>query len=152
ERGHELCILPDTRPPENPRPLPKAMAEGLYRRLSRPAEVHARQMWPPDFTPPPSGRWVMMQPWEFGSLPKSWIAPMSRLVDEIWVTTAFVRDCYVKSGIPADRVHVVPLGIDTKRFHPDSPPLPLKTKKRFKVLFVGGTIFRKGIDVLLDAY
>jgi tetratricopeptide (TPR) repeat protein len=30
--------------------------------------------------------------------------------------------------------------------------LPLPTKKKFKFLFVGGTIFRKGPDILLDAF
>ena len=32
------------------------------------------------------------------------------------------------------------------------PPLPLQTDKSFKFLFVGGTIWRKGIDLLLKAY
>src|SRR5262249_49408125 len=147
ERGHELSILPDSRPPENS--LPNPLTDHFFRPLSRPADVHIRQKWPPDWTSPPAGHWVVMQPWEFGSLPKSWVGPMTELADEIWAYTAFVRDCCIKSSVPADRVHVVPLGIDTNRFHQDNPPLPLRTKKRFKFLFVGGTIFRKGIDVLL---
>ena len=32
------------------------------------------------------------------------------------------------------------------------PALPLPTRKAVKFLFVGGTIHRKGIDVLLEAY
>ena len=93
-----------------------------------------------------------MQPWEFGSLPRSWIGPMSDEVDEVWAYSRFVRDCYIASGVPADRVHVVPLGVDPRRFHPGAKPFPLKTTKPFKFLFVGGTIHRKGIDVLLKAY
>src|SRR5205807_2322113 len=38
------------------------------------------------------------------------------------------------------------------RFHPGIPAYPLRTRKGFKFLFVGGTIQRKGIDILLDAY
>src|SRR5262249_25267682 len=37
-------------------------------------------------------------------------------------------------------------------FHPEVKLFPLQTSKRFKFLFVGGTIQRKGIDVLLAAY
>jgi len=50
-------------------------------------DVHVRHQWPPQFTPPPAGPLVIMQHWEFGSLPRSWIEPMSRQVDAVWVAT-----------------------------------------------------------------
>ena len=115
-------------------------------------KVHVRHHWPPNFTPPASGHWVMIQPWEFGSLPEKWIRPMSTQLDEIWVPSSYVKECYVRSGVPKDRVQVVPNGVDVDTFSPSAKPYPLKTKKSFKFLFVGGTIGRKGIDVLLDAY
>src|SRR3970282_2327519 len=49
-------------------------------------------------------------------------------------------------------VHVLPVGIDPQGFHLHVPPARLKTKKTFRFLFVGGTIYRKGIDLLLEAY
>src|SRR5262249_2135899 len=58
----------------------------------------------------------------------------------------------VASGVPEDRVVVVPNGVDPDRFRPGLAPLALSTSKRVKLLFVGGTIPRKGFDVLLDAY
>lgn len=128
------------------------IAANLNRPLSRPAEVHVRHQWPPDFNPPAEGHWVIIQPWEFGSLPRRWVDVMRTQVDEVWVPSHFVRQSYVGSGVPADRVHVVPNGVNTGRFRPAAPPLPLQTKKRFKFLFVGGTIGRKGIDVLLESY
>ena len=67
-------------------------------------------------------------------------------------TANFVRECYLAGGVPADRVHVVPLGVDCRALSPRATPLPVPTRKRFKFLFVGGTIHRKGIDVLLDAW
>jgi len=63
-----------------------------------------------------------------------------------------VKTCYVSSGIDPEKVHIIPLGINPELFRPDVPPVHLKTKKKFKFLFVGGTIWRKGIDILLDAY
>jgi predicted O-linked N-acetylglucosamine transferase (SPINDLY family)/GT2 family glycosyltransferase len=154
ERGHEVSLLPtDAREgPVRPVPLHPLLAERLNRPLSRPAEVHVRHGWPPDFQPPPSGRWVLIQPWEFGSLPRAWVDPLLRSVDEVWAYTEHVRRCYLEAGLPEERVHVVPLGVDDARFRPDAPPLRLRTGRGFKFLFVGGTIHRKGIDLLLDVY
>jgi glycosyltransferase involved in cell wall biosynthesis len=154
-RGHEVSLLPRHFPTEAgvPRlPAPPALAARFRAPLSRPCDVHVRHRWPPDFEPPPAGRWVLMQPWEFGSLPRAWAGSVAEQVDEVWAYTKVVRDCYVESGVPAERVHVVPLGVDVARFHPGVAALPLKTRRRFKFLFVGGTIRRKGFDVLLAAY
>ncbi|MEN6440721.1 MAG: glycosyltransferase family 4 protein [Syntrophobacter sp.] len=129
-----------------------ALASRIRAPMSGPPDIHVRHQWPPNFTPPPKGRWVMIQPWEFGRLPEAWVEPMSTLVDELWVPSRHVLKTYVSSGIPADRVQVVPNGVNTRVFHPGAPPLPLRTNKSFKFLFVGGTIWRKGIDLLIQAY
>lgn len=73
-------------------------------------------------------------------------------VDEVWIPSDYVRRVYVDSGVDARKVHVVPNGIDAKVFRPDVKPMTLATKKSFKFLFVGGTIVRKGPDVLLKAF
>jgi len=111
-----------------------------------------RHQWPPSFKPPAEGAWVMIQPWEFGGIPAEWVAPMRDLVDEVWVPSSWLKDCYVQSGIPAGQVVVVPNGVDGAVFTPDGERFPLATKAACKFLFVGGTIHRKGIDLLLDAY
>lgn len=115
-------------------------------------DITIRHQWPPDFTPLSSGKLVLIQPWEFGSLPKEWIPHFTLTVDEVWVPSNYVRECYISSGVPKERVQVVPNGVDTTLLTPDALPLQLKTTKRFRFLFVGGTIHRKGIDLLLGAY
>jgi glycosyltransferase involved in cell wall biosynthesis/predicted Zn-dependent protease len=155
ERGHDLSLLPLTFPEGLGVPTvdgPAVLSQRIRRPLGRPADAHVRHQWPPDFRPPPEGRWVLMQHWEFGSPPRDWIGPMNGPIDEVWVASRFVRDCLIQGGAPADRVHVVPLGVDPQVFRPDAPPLPLRTRNPFRFLFVGGTIPRKGIDLLLDAY
>jgi glycosyltransferase involved in cell wall biosynthesis len=118
-----------------------------------PAEVTVRHRWPPNFTPPDGrGAFVLMQPWEYGRVPRTWVGPIVGLVDEVWVPSRSVARTYVASGIPADRVRVVPNGVGLDRFRPGLDPLPLATRKSVKLLFVGGTIPRKGFDVLLAAY
>ena len=114
-------------------------------------EVEVRHQWPPDFTRPAGGRLALIQPWEFGSLPRDWQAPLQHLVDEIWVPSAFTRDMYLGAGVAPDRVHVVPNGVDLETLRADGPRADLP-EAALRLLFVGGTISRKGVDVLLSAY
>lgn len=116
------------------------------------ADIHVRHHWPPNLTPPDNGKWIIIQPWEFGYLPKDWANVFSNEVDEMWVPSTYVKNVYIKSGIPAERVVVVPNGINSTQFNPDVEQYKLKSNKNFKFLFVGGTIFRKGIDILLEVY
>lgn len=156
DRGYSLSIIPyekhefgaeaDPRFPELARRFNNAISfNGL-------GGVHIRHQWPPNFTPPSSGHWVIIQPWEFGSIPCDWVEPMSTLVDEIWVPSRHVLKSYVSSGVPADRVRVIPNGVNTRLFHPGALPCSLPTRKKFKFIFVGGTLWRKGVDLLLEAY
>ncbi len=152
-RGHDLTVIPTSLGGgEAVATIDPALAPCVRNSSPRADVVHVRHQWPPNFNPPPAGHWVIIQPWEFGSIPAAWVGPMSRLVDEVWAYTRHVRDCYISSGVPADRVRVIPLGVDPDAFRPRTTPLTLPTARRFKFLFVGGTIHRKGIDVLLDAY
>jgi glycosyltransferase involved in cell wall biosynthesis/tetratricopeptide (TPR) repeat protein len=153
-RGHELSLLPVASPGTQiePGPLRELMRSRLIHPLSRPEDACVRLSWPPRWQSPARGRWVVCQPWEFGSIPRDWLAPLRSRVDEVWVPTAFVRDGFVADGVPAGKVHVMPLGVDEQTFRPGLEPWPLPTQKRFKLLFVGGTIARKGIGVLLRAY
>lgn len=128
------------------------IADRIGVELSGPAQFHVRQQWPPNFTPPSLGHWVMVQPWEYGRIPKDWVDPIQESVDEVWVPSQYVKQCYVESGINPDWVQVIPIGVRTELFCPEAKPILLETKKRFKFLFVGGCIYRKGIDLLLKAY
>ncbi len=151
--GHELSLVEPARggPPSGQAPISDALRARLGTTLSAAADVHVGHQWPPDFTPPAQGHWVIIQPWEYGSIPHAWLQPLKELVDEVWVPSRFVRNCFVHCGVPAEQVQVVPNGVAEIFFEPHEP-YPLKTAKKFTFLFVGGTIPRKGIDLLLQAY
>jgi glycosyltransferase involved in cell wall biosynthesis len=117
----------------------------------RPA-VHVAHQWPPRLTPPREGVWVMMQPWEYGGLPGAWIPVIRDQVDEYWVYCSWQRECAIQSGIPAEKVVVVPIGANPARYRPDGERYPLKTRKRTKLLAIGGIIPRKGMDLLVETY
>lgn len=154
KKGHDLSLIPfepDQFGPGDDADL-SLLAQLHNAPLEGPCQVHVRHQWPPNLEGPSQGRWVVIQPWEFGSPPKEWIPVFSRQVDELWAYTNHVRDMYLAAGVPADKVFVVPLGVDCDKFRPDLPPFALATRKTFKFLFVGGTIARKGFDVLLNAW
>jgi glycosyltransferase involved in cell wall biosynthesis len=118
------------------------------------ADIHVRHRWPPVLTRPASGKHVMFQPWEFGSLPSEWVASLDS-IDEIWVYTNFLKACYERSSVPQSKVHVIPLGADPDLFHPSYPPLHWvreESGERFRFLYNGGLTARKGADILVDAY
>lgn len=135
------------------------LADPRFRRIAalvghEPSTVHChvRHRWPPDFTRPARGAFVLVQPWEFSRLPRAWVTAVAQTVDEWWVPSAFVRDAGVRSGVAADKLVVIPLGVNPDVFHPGAPPVPPPTRRSFRFLFVGGGIERKGFDLLLRAY
>jgi len=155
DSGYEVSILPGHEV-DNIDPHSDPRFEKLVKRtrkaLSGSSDIHVRHHWPPNFEPPGEGRLVIVQPWEYGRLPESWVGPMTNFADELWVPTRHVLKTYIASGIPAERVHVIPHGVDVDRFHPGARKHTLDSPKKFKFLFVGGGLWRKGIDILLDAY
>ncbi len=120
--------------------------------LPHPAHVEVRHQWPPDFTAVGAGRLALIQPWEFGSIPLGWRDAIRESVDEVWVPSEHVRRMYVDDGIDADRVHVVGNGVDLTLLTPEGPQHPLLPTRGVRFLYVGGTIYRKGVDVLVEAF
>jgi len=153
-RGHEVSLVPYEPDQFDPAADPSLadLALRVSVPLSGPAEVHVRHQWPPEWLPPPEGSWVMIQPWEFGGAPRTWVEEVKAGVDAMLVPTSYVREGYVASGMPADRVCVVPNGVDLERFHPGAAPWPSAGTRGTRFLFVGGSVPRKGVDVLLEAW
>jgi glycosyltransferase involved in cell wall biosynthesis len=115
-------------------------------------DLEIRHRWPPRFDRSQARRLVLIQPWEFGSIPRHWPAAIESVVDELWVPTRYVAECFRSDGVDPRRLRVIPNGVDVERFHPGHPARRLPTTKSCRLLFVGGTIGRKGIRVLLEGY
>ena len=121
--------------------------------LPHTCDVEVRHQWPPDFGPARAGRLAVIQPWEFGAIPRDWCDPLARNVDELWVPSEYVRRMYLDAGIDPGRVVTIPNGVDLGVFTPEGPRRALPeagTGTRF--LFVGGLIGRKGADILFEAW
>ena len=73
--------------------------------------------------------------------------------DAVIVASTFAKESLVENDIDLKRVHVVPYGVDTKRFHPPEQAVASNgvSNDRLRVLFVGRAGQRKGIGYLLQA-
>ncbi len=152
-RGHDLTLDPGgpTPTPELLEADPRLEARAARGPEAGPPQVTVTHRWPPRLDPPPRGRWAFFQPWEFGSLPKAWLPAVAR-ADEVWAYSRAVRDAYLDAGVPPEKVRVVPLGVDPAVFRPGLGPADLGPGPSLRFLFVGGTIARKGVDLLLAAF
>lgn len=83
--------------------------------------------------------------------PKYW-AQYYNMVDCYFPSSDFSAEVFYKNGIPAEKIFVIPHGVDVNIFNPNIPHVALKTKKRFKFVSVVAPHYRKNIPLLLDAY
>lgn len=104
------------------------------------------------FEPPRSVKCVAVRTWDFGPFPPVWVEKINREFDQYWAHSNWIAELARRSGVRADLIRLVPLGIDPEVFHPEGPHYPVPTDKRFRFLFVGGVSRRKGSDILLEAY
>lgn len=68
--------------------------------------------------------------------------------DQIWVPTAWQRECTIEQGISADKVFVVPEGVDLNRFF----PVEHKKKDKFQFMIFGRWDYRKYTKEMVRAF
>jgi glycosyltransferase involved in cell wall biosynthesis/ADP-heptose:LPS heptosyltransferase/2-polyprenyl-3-methyl-5-hydroxy-6-metoxy-1,4-benzoquinol methylase len=113
--------------------------------------IWVRHQWPPKTEEPKGALWIIQQPWEFSALRKDFVELFNQ-ADEIWTPSNYSRNAFIASGVESNKVQIVPNGINPELFTPSGNRQEFATNKRFKFLFVGGTILRKGIDILLKSF
>ncbi len=102
--------------------------------------------------PPRTGKFIAVRTWDFGPYPPAWATKINSECDQLWVHTQWIREQAIAGGVEADRIRVVPHGVDPEVYRATGPSFRLNRPDRFIFLFVGTTVYRKGIDILLKAY
>lgn len=92
-------------------------------------------------------RRIAMYAWETTILPAHHRRTLVGF-DEIWVPSSWGRTILLANGFAADRVHVVPEGVDCRRFG----PAPQPPAGPFRFLSVGKWEERKGISGLVRCF
>jgi hypothetical protein len=147
-----LSIINDRVTERLPGPVQRVRrdASTLDAPLPHAADVEVRHQWPPDLGPARAGRLAVIQPWEFGAVPRDWVAEINAHVDELWVPSEYVREMYLAGGVAPERVVSIPNGVDLDVFAPAAADV--RPDERLRFLFVGGLIWRKAPDILLSAW
>lgn len=70
------------------------------------------------------------------------------MADAITVPSSFAARSFVESGVPKEKLHVIPYGVRLELFHRSGDP----PTDRFQLLFAGAVGLRKGLPYLLEAF
>ena len=88
---------------------------------------------------------------ETDRIPRHWIKYCNQM-DELWVPSRFNMETFARSGVKPEKIRLVPIGVDTSFFKPRQEKLPIEGKRKFTFLYTFAFNWRKGFDLLLEAY
>ena len=92
---------------------------------------------------------------ETDRIPTDWVGECNQM-DEVWVPSRFNVETFATAGVDRSKLRIVPYAVDTKLFNPSVPThRPYHFKRpanRFKFLYNFAFDYRKGFDLLLEAY
>jgi len=132
----------------------KSLEKYFNRILIKKANIYIRHAVPENFLPPEEGKYVLMFPWELRDLPNEFVIHINKYVDEIWTISNYIKELYLNSGVIEKKIKIIPCGIDNIFFSKKDIYYKFNKKEErlFKFLYVGGLVYRKGVDLLLEAY
>ena len=146
--GHEVSIIAFDRPDQKYKvnqDTVNFLAEKIESELLN-VDVEIRHTYPPMWKKSNCDRIFYIQPWEYNRAPLEWVLRFEHTAGLI-VPSAWTRRVYVESGIPENKVHIVPNGYNPTIYHNIA-----RTSKELKFLYVGSSQKRKGLDIVLSAY
>ena len=73
--------------------------------------------------------------------------------DEVWVPSQWQAECTIAQGIEANKVKVVPEGVDVNTFYPEDPQTVLDyVDGRFKFIIFGRWDYRKSTKEMIETF
>jgi glycosyltransferase involved in cell wall biosynthesis len=108
--------------------------------------------WPVRAARPECGTWAQRIDWEYGFLPVELTPHATTDADVVVVHSEHVARTMCAAGRPLTRIRAIPHGVDDAMHEAVAPDAEIVRWKgdRAAVLFCGGLIWRKGIDVFLQ--
>lgn len=98
-----------------------------------------------------SGPTIAYNVWETTRQPEEFFDHLKRMT-QVWVPSQWQRDCTIEQGISADRVKVVPEGVDSTMFFPRTREVIEPTGRTFRFVLVGRWEYRKATREIIQAF
>lgn len=113
--------------------------------------IQIRHTYPPIWRWPASNdtKVVYIQPWEFSKVPFEWQYKFETFADSLITFTRWTAAVFHEGGINPERLFALPIGYNPDIFYVDRNA---KKRDRYTFLFVGCDQYRKGFDILLQAW
>ena len=125
--------------------------ESLLTRNPGTVDLWLASGWPVRSVRPPCRSWALRVDWEYGALPLELTPHVTQDADALVVHSEPVHRTMTAAGRPMHGIHVVPHGVDAAVHENVIPDAELVAWKNGlpAVLFCGGAVWRKGLDVFL---
>lgn len=98
-----------------------------------------------------SGPTVAYNVWETTRQPAKFFDQLKRMT-QVWVPSKWQRECTIEQGIPADRVKVVPEGVDTDTFFPRTRQIVEPAGRVFRFVLIGRWEYRKATREIIQTF
>jgi len=119
-------------------------------------DIQVRHSYPPIWQWPASDRTkvVFIQPWEYTKVPFEWQYKFETFADALIVPSNFVATVFRNAGLKPENLFVVPNGYNKELFNTNEDNSESKyiDKSKFNFVYVGNSQWRKGLDILMNAW
>jgi glycosyltransferase involved in cell wall biosynthesis len=117
-------------------------------------DIELRHSYPPILAWPDSDatKIVYIQPWEYNRMPIEWKNTFQDFADLVIVPSNWVKNVYLDSGIKPSKVKVIPNGYDPEVYNRNPINTTLLDSNKFIFTFVGNAQYRKGMDIVFQAW
>lgn len=140
--------------------VPKDTVKKLKKLAEKPSEnqpdIQLRHAYPPIWQWPVGSdtKVIYIQPWEYPKLPFEWQYKWETFADHLIVPSNYIKDVAVRGGLNPDSVSVIPNGYNPEVFNKTNEtaaPYGIDPNK-FNFVYVGNSQWRKGLDLLINAW
>ena len=118
--------------------------------------IQLRHSYPPVWQWPASDRTkiVFIQPWEYTKAPFEWQYKFETFADALIVPSNFIATVFRNAGLNPEKLFVVPNGYNKELFNTNEDNSESKyiDKSKFNFVYVGNSQWRKGLDILMNAW